>query len=56
MAVVAAGNSLPMHFYGEGKEWHKSHSEAVKRAEEMRIKKLKSLDKQMKKMSSMVFG
>jgi len=41
--------------YGEGKEWHRTREEAVVRAEEMRITKLKSLDKSIKKISSIKF-
>ena len=36
-------------------DWHKTPEEAIERAEEMRIKKLKSLDKQVKKISAIVF-
>ncbi len=43
------------YLHGEGKEWHKTKSSALERAEELRIKKLQSLDKQTKKISSMVF-
>lgn len=43
------------YLYGQGKEWHKTKESAIARAEEMRIKKLKALDKQMKKISAMKF-
>lgn len=36
-------------------EWHSCADKAIERAEEMRIAKLKSLDKQAKKVSAMVF-
>ena len=36
-------------------EWHSCADKAIARAEEMRIAKLKSLDKQAKKVSAMVF-
>ena len=36
-------------------EWHHTKSEAIARAEEMRIAKLKSLDKQIKKISALKF-
>ena len=36
-------------------EWHSCADKAIARAEEMRIAKLKSLDKQVKKVSAMVF-
>lgn len=41
------------HFHG--KDWHTTEEEAKKRAEEMRVKKLKSMEKQMKKIKSLVF-
>lgn len=36
-------------------EWHSCADKAIDRAEEMRIAKLKPLDKQSKKVSAMVF-
>ena len=41
------------HFHG--KDWHTSEKAAKERAEEMRIKKLKSIDKQIKKIKGLVF-
>lgn len=43
----------PRSFF-EG-EWFENREDAVKKAEELRIKKLQSLDKQMKKMSNLKF-
>ena len=40
---------------GEGKEWHKTREDAVRRAEEMRIKKIASLKKQIEKLEKMKF-
>lgn len=42
------------HFY-YGKDFHLTKEDAIERAEEMRIKKLQSLDKQIKKISKMKF-
>jgi len=39
----------------EGKEWHRTREAAVERAEEVRINKLKSLDKSTKKISALTF-
>lgn len=36
-------------------EWHMEKDKAIQKAEEMRIKKLQSLDKQIKKISAMKF-
>ena len=41
--------------YGKGKTWHLTLDEALDRAEEMRIKKIKSLKKQIKKLEAMTF-
>jgi hypothetical protein len=35
--------------------WHEKLEDAIAHAEELRIKKLKNLDKQMKKISAIVF-
>lgn len=43
------------YLHGEGKDWHKTRDSAVKKAEEMRAKKLKTLEKQIKKISAMKF-
>lgn len=43
----------PTHVYG--KDAHLTEEAALSRAEEMRIAKLKSLEKQMKKVSAMKF-
>jgi len=40
--------------YSKG-EWFESKDEAIKNAEERRIKKLQSLDKQMKKIAAIKF-
>ena len=37
------------------KDWHHTKAEAIARAEEMRIERLKSLDNQIKKISSLKF-
>ena len=55
--VCVRGNrskgTYDQHFHG--KDWHTSEKSAKERAEEMRVKKLKSLDKQIKKIKSLVF-
>ncbi len=55
MAIVGESNSYQQYFHGEGREWHRTKESAIARAEEMRIKKLKAIDKQMKKISAMKF-
>ena len=44
-----------MYFLGEGKEWHQTKDEAIARAKEMQAARLKSLEKQRKKLEGMVF-
>lgn len=53
MAVVKQDVYYPLYLHG--KDWHLTKEEALRRAEEMRIKKLQSLDKQVKKISAMKF-
>lgn len=55
MAIVRTDSGLPFFLHGEGKDWHATKESAIKRAEELRIRKLKSLDKQHKKISAMAF-
>ena len=43
------------HFHGEGKEWCRTLEDANKRAEEMRLKKIESMKKQIKKLENMKF-
>lgn len=43
-------------YHGEGREWHRTKEGAVKRAEEMRIRKINSLKKQIKKIENMKFA
>lgn len=42
-------------FHGEGGEWHRDRAGAVKRAEEMRVAKIASLEKQIAKLEAMRF-
>lgn len=42
-------------YHKEGKEWHKTKEAAIQKAEEMRIKKIKSLEKQIEKLKELKF-
>ena len=42
--------------YYHGKDWHKTRKEAVKRANEMRDKKLASLKKSIERLKKLKFG
>lgn len=48
-------NSFPVYYHGEGKEWHRTKESAIKRAEEMRQKKITRLKKQIEKLEGMRF-
>lgn len=43
------------YYHGEGREWHRTRSGAIARAEEMRQKKIASLKKQIKKFEALRF-
>lgn len=53
MVEVLEGYGYYLH--GEGKEWHRTWESAVARAEEMRHKKIKSVEKQLEKLKNMKF-
>lgn len=55
MVVIKTDKSFPVYLHGEGREWHRSLESAITRANEIKIKKLKSLDKQIKKISAIEF-
>ena len=42
-------------YHGEGKEWHRTLESAIKRSEEMRLKKIGSLSKQIAKLQKLNF-
>jgi hypothetical protein len=43
------------YYHNEGREWHRDKESAVKRAEEMRIKKIGSLMKRIAKLQKLNF-
>ena len=43
------------YYFGEGREWHLNKESAIKKAEEMRIKKIASLKQKIKKMGDLKF-
>lgn len=48
-------NSLEL-YRGKGKEWHLNKEDAIKKAEEMKQKKIKSLKAQIEKFEKMTFN
>jgi hypothetical protein len=53
--IQVVGQPSWVYFHGEGRDWHRTREGVLNRAEEMRIKKLKSLDNQIKKLSKLKF-
>jgi hypothetical protein len=43
------------YFHGDGNEWHRTQEGAFIRAEQMRLEKLRSLEKQITKLMSLKF-
>lgn len=43
------------YYHGEGRGWFRTREEAVKAAEDMRLKKINSLEKQLKKLKALKF-
>lgn len=42
--------------FAHGKDWHETYQDALLRAEEMKVGKIKSLEKQINKISKLTFG
>lgn len=53
--VYQVGVRYPKAFTRKGFYWHETLEEAVEQAEKMRLKKIKSLQKQIKKFENMKF-
>lgn len=53
--IPKTDKSFAVYLHGEGREWHRSFADAVFRANEIKIKKLQSLDRQVKKISAIEF-
>lgn len=53
--MVSENSEYHRCFHGEGKEWHKTLENAKKYAEDMRLKKVASLKKQLAKYEKMRF-
>lgn len=54
--VKARGTGcIDEYYHGKGKEWHLDRESAVKKAEEMKLKKIASLEKQIKKLKELKF-
>ena len=54
VSILNRDLSLPTHWFYKG-DWHSDKESAIKKAEEMRQKKISSLKKQIKKLEEMRF-
>jgi len=48
-------NGFTSYFHGEGKEWHLTKESAIVRAEEMKLRKIESVKKQLNKLEKLKF-
>ena len=56
MVATIGSFSLPaQHFHVEGRDWHRTHEGAIAKAEEMRLKKIATLQRQIGKLNKMNF-
>lgn len=53
---MVKGPSVFEYYHGEGREWHRTRESAVKKAEDMRARKLESLNKQIAKLEKFKFA
>lgn len=53
--MIQTKEEHPSYYHEEGKDWHRNKESAVKRAEEMRQKKISSLRKKLEKLEKMKF-
>lgn len=53
--MIEISGEYPEYYHGEGKDWHRTKAGAVKRAEEMREKKILSLQKQIERLKNLKF-
>lgn len=53
--TIKTKSDRPSYYYGEGEEWHRTEESAIKKAEELRQKKIASLKKQIEKLEMMRF-
>jgi len=54
-SMIELLESNKMYFHGEGREWHRDKESAIKRAEEMKLKKIASIEKQLEKLKEIKF-
>lgn len=55
MIKIYKNDVISEFYHGEDKDWHKTKEAAIKRAKEMRDRKIKNLEKQIEKLKNMKF-
>jgi len=55
MVTYRNSNGYTEYLHGEGKDWHRTWDSALQRAESMRVKRIKSLERSLKRMQGLVF-
>ena len=55
IVTIRETNGTSWRLFGEGKNWHRNKSDAIKRANDIKIKRLMSIDKQRKRISAIEF-
>lgn len=50
-----SGYQCDEYYHGKNEEWHTTKESAIKKAEEMKLKKINSLKKQLKKLEALKF-
>ena len=53
--IEEISDHYPATYHGEGKEWHRTKESAIKKAQEMREAKIKSVKKQLVKLENLKF-
>jgi hypothetical protein len=53
--IEEVGAGYPTMYHREGEEWHRTKESAIKRAEEMKQAKIKSVKKQLNKLENLKF-
>lgn len=53
--IKLVGGRIHDYYHGDGKEWHPTREGAVRKAEEMRLKKIQSLQKQISRLTKLKF-
>ncbi len=54
--MIEDKNKRYYYYHGEGKHWHKTKESALIRASQMKLAKISSLEKQLKKLNKLTFN